>query len=65
VIVEVSPGLNSAVDIPGNRVLNPGFDANHANRANPNLASLGILPVGLLNLELNTSLNLGVRERCL
>jgi len=65
VVVEVAPGLNTAVDIPCNRVLNPGFDTDHADRANPNLACLGILSIGLLNLKLNTSLDLGVRERCL
>lgn len=63
--MEVAPGLNSAVDIPGNRVLHPGFDTYYAHRANPNLASLSILPAGLLNLELDASLYLGVRERCL
>ena len=63
-VVEVASGLNTSMHIPCNRVLNAWFDTDHAYGADPNLASLCILAVGLLNLEFNTTLYLGVRERC-
>lgn len=59
-IVEVSSGLDSPMNIPGNGVLKAWFNRDYANRAYPNFAGFGILTGGLLNLKLISALDLGV-----
>jgi hypothetical protein len=52
----MTSGLNPAVQIPGDGVLDTGFDADYTHGTYPDLASLGILPGGLLNLKLDSAL---------
>ena len=54
--MEVASGLNSAMQIPGDSVLDSGFDADNANGAYPNLPGLSILTCGLLHLKLDAAL---------
>ena len=62
-VVKVPAGLHSAVDVPSNGVVQPGFDCYYTDRTDPNLASLRILTGSGLNRELNTALELGFWKR--
>jgi hypothetical protein len=56
VIVEVTSGLNTAVQIPSDSVSESRFNTDYTNWANPYLALLCASTIGLLNLILNTTL---------
>ena len=61
--MKVTPGLNSTVQIPSDGVLDSGFNTDYAHGADPNFSGFGVLPGSLLDLKLNSSLELCVRER--
>ena len=60
--MKVPSGLDSPVNIPGDRVLQARFNCDYANWADPNLAGLSVLSGCLLNLIFISALDLSVRE---
>jgi hypothetical protein len=56
VIVKVASSLNTSMQIPSDGVLNPWFNGNYANWADPLFSGLRVCTVGLLNLKLHTAL---------
>ena len=61
-VVEVAPGLNPAVDIPGHGVNHPWLYENHTNWTDPGLSLFGVRAHGLLDLKLSPTLLLDMRD---
>jgi hypothetical protein len=60
--MEVAPGLNSPVHIPGHCVNGTWSDCHDTHGTNPALALLGTRTVGLLHLKLSPALLFDVRN---